>query len=388
MASLEIVTGYKGEAHITSTQDRAINKGSYGTGSYILAIGQRMAAEAVSATEIRIKDGALSHQGCVATITPGGYQSLTISNGSQGMLRTDLIVARYTKTAGTSVEEMTLEVIEGTPASSNPTTPSYYDGTIQTGDSPVDMPLYAVHINGITIDSIEQVAELMWTQKGLKDKMGTASLATTATNLSAAINEHEGDINTLKGRTINGNSLGSGNITLDAESVGAAPTSHASSATTYGQASPTNYGHAKVINNLTQSSYAQGEALSAYQGYLLNNAVNGLIQITTGKAPTSQEAAASDPELFVKWNGQTIGYTNHPSSSFLVFIQTRAAGDAAGDIYSVAVDTSSGSGTKIAHLAGTNAVHTLFVSSGGNIFVRTTGKTVGYYADIAVIKTR
>lgn len=386
---MEIVTGYRGEAHITSTQDRAANQGSYGTASFILAVGQRLAAEAVSATEVRIKDGALSHQGCVAVITPGAYDSLTISNGSQGMLRTDLIVARYTKTAGTAVEAIELLVLEGTPSPSNPETPSYNTGTIQTGDSPVDMPLYAVHINGITIDSIEQVAELCWTQKGLKDKMGTASLATTATNLSAAINEHEGDINTLKGRTINGQSLGSGNVTLTPSDVGAAPTSHASSATTYGQASPTNYGHAKVINNLTQSSYAQGEALSAYQGYLLNNAVNGLIQITTGKAPTSQEAAAQDPELYPRYDGKTLSYNNFPTSSFIVIIQARANADGAAEIYSVAVDTASGNGTKCSHIAGSNEVHTLFISSQNGVpFVRTTGKSVGYYADITVIKTR
>ncbi len=49
-----------------------------------------------------------------------------------------------------------------------------------------------------------------------------------------------------------------------------APTSHASSGTTYGVGSGSNYGHCKTINNLTTSSYADGNALAAYQGYLLN----------------------------------------------------------------------------------------------------------------------
>lgn len=50
-----------------------------------------------------------------------------------------------------------------------------------------------------------------------------------------------------------------------------APTSHASSSTTYGVATSSSYGHAKVINNLTTSSSSNGYALHAYQGYLLNN---------------------------------------------------------------------------------------------------------------------
>ncbi len=52
------------------------------------------------------------------------------------------------------------------------------------------------------------------------------------------------------------------------------PTNHASSATTYGVGTGSNYGHCKTINNLTTSSYSDGNALSAYQGYVLNQKFN------------------------------------------------------------------------------------------------------------------
>ena len=55
---------------------------------------------------------------------------------------------------------------------------------------------------------------------------------------------------------------------------GKAPTRHASSATTYGIGTTAAYGHCMTINNLTQSSHADGKALSAYQGYLLNQSIN------------------------------------------------------------------------------------------------------------------
>lgn len=52
--------------------------------------------------------------------------------------------------------------------------------------------------------------------------------------------------------------------------LGVPPTSHASSASTYGLGTTANYGHVKTINSLSQSSHSDGTALSAYQGYVLN----------------------------------------------------------------------------------------------------------------------
>lgn len=58
-----------------------------------------------------------------------------------------------------------------------------------------------------------------------------------------------------------------------------APTDHSSVSTGYGLGEPTKYGHVKTINNLTTNSFSNGEALSAYQGYLLktqlDNSVGG-----------------------------------------------------------------------------------------------------------------
>lgn len=155
---MNIVTGYRATPHITSSQDRGANQGAYGRNSYILDVGEQLAAEIVSANEVRIRDGVLSHQGCVASIDQGAYDSLTISNGSQGLLRTDLIVARYSKDTETNVESMELVVIEGEAVASDPVAPAYNEGDIQAGDSPVDMPLYHVNINGVSLESVTQVA--------------------------------------------------------------------------------------------------------------------------------------------------------------------------------------------------------------------------------------
>lgn len=55
------------------------------------------------------------------------------------------------------------------------------------------------------------------------------------------------------------------------------PKTHASTATAYGVGTETKYGHNKVINNLTTSSYQNGESLSAYQGKILQDNINDVI---------------------------------------------------------------------------------------------------------------
>lgn len=163
---MNIITGYTGEPHITSAQDRAAHQGIIGEGSCILNVGNKLAAEVVSANEVRIRDGILSHQGCFGIVEAGTYDTLTIANGTQGMLRHDLIVCRYEKNTGTNVESLSLVVLQGAASASNPADPAYNTGDIQDGDSPVDMPLYRVNIDGITIDSVDILADV---PRGLAD---------------------------------------------------------------------------------------------------------------------------------------------------------------------------------------------------------------------------
>lgn len=191
---MNIITGYRAEPHITAQQDRNVNMGIFGAGTHIVNIGSKMAATVVSANEITIADGLLVAEGCTAEIERGTSESLEIANGSQGMLRKDLIVARYTKASGTGVEDMQLAVITGTPAASNPALPSYNTGSIVQGDTLVDFPLYTVNLDGISIESVDRMVEYAELASkvvvdGLVTQMGTATLNTTAKKVTNAINE-------------------------------------------------------------------------------------------------------------------------------------------------------------------------------------------------------
>ena len=168
---MEIITGYTGKPHVTSEQDRGVNIGVVGEGSYVLQTGMQLAAEVSSNNEIKIRDGVLIHQGCTASIKKNTYDSLTIINGSQGMKRIDLIVARYEKNQDNRTEGLDLKVIQGTPAESNPVVPEYTEGDIQAGDYVADMPMYQVIIDGLNITEVKKVFEVAPSIDALKKEI-------------------------------------------------------------------------------------------------------------------------------------------------------------------------------------------------------------------------
>lgn len=158
---MNIITGYRGEPHLTSQQDRNAYIAIFGGAVTILKdIDSELAPTVVSANLIEIADGMLVAEGCTACIERGTSDSLTIENGAQGMQRIDLIVARYTRDAGTAVEDMKLAVIKGTPSATDPAIPAYTTGLIADGDTLVDFPLYKVNISGISITSVERLVEV------------------------------------------------------------------------------------------------------------------------------------------------------------------------------------------------------------------------------------
>ncbi len=154
---MDIITGYTGSPHVTAEQDRDINIGIFGNESYVLRTGSQLTAEVSSNNEIKVRDGVIMHQGCAASIKKNTYDSLTITNGSQGMKRVDLIVARYSRDPSTNEESLTLKVIQGTPSENSPTVPGYTTGDIQSGDLVADMPLYQVILNGLNITEVKKL---------------------------------------------------------------------------------------------------------------------------------------------------------------------------------------------------------------------------------------
>lgn len=172
---MNIVTGYRGEPHITSQQKRNINIGIFGSGAHIIkGVGAELSATVISANEVEIADGMIMCEGCASEIAHGTTESMTIDNGTQGKLRIDLIVARYNRNTSTGVEDMTLIVIKGTPSASDPQRPAYISGTISDGDTTVDFPIYQVNIDGISITSVDALVDTVNVPDLISDSISNA----------------------------------------------------------------------------------------------------------------------------------------------------------------------------------------------------------------------
>ena len=168
---MELVTGRKGVAHITSQQDRMKHQGVFGEGAYILKTGQMLEPQVQSSNEIRIRDGALMVQGALGCVKVNTYDPVTIQNGTQGMKRIDLICWQYTYDAEQDVESAEWVVIQGTPAETDPQQPAYTDGDIQQGDSPVQVPVFAVELDGINVTGVTTLLPTAPTLEELNSKL-------------------------------------------------------------------------------------------------------------------------------------------------------------------------------------------------------------------------
>lgn len=186
---MEIITGYTGKPHVTAEQDRDVNEGIFDTGSFVLKTGSQLAAELVSNNEIKVRDGVLVIQGCTAVIKKNTYDPVTIANGSQGMKRIDLIVARYNKNEETKIEEVMLKVIQGTPNASTAAVPTYKTGDIQSGDLVADMPLYKVTLDGLNVTSVDKMFTVIPTLPELSSNLAKSddSIATINNKLISIV---------------------------------------------------------------------------------------------------------------------------------------------------------------------------------------------------------
>ena len=178
---MKIVSGRTGSPHVTSQQFRQMLEGIIGQGSHIITSGENLKPELSSNNLLKIRSGMMAHHGCISCVDIGTYDEVTLTNGSQGMKRIDLIVNRYTRNAETEVENCSWKVIQGTPVASNPAVPAYTSGNLQNGDLVDDCPAFEVHYDGI---NVTEVKSLLSVTDGLSEL--NSKLTNTNTNLAKA----------------------------------------------------------------------------------------------------------------------------------------------------------------------------------------------------------
>ena len=176
---MKIVSGRTGSPHVTSQQFRQMLEGILGRDSYILTSGENLKPELSSNNLLKIRSGMMCHHGCISCVEIGTYDEVTLTNGSHGMQRIDLVVNRYTRNAETEVEKCEWKVITGTAKASNPAVPTYTKGNLQEGDLVDECPVFEIHYNGINVTEVKSLLSVAGSLAELNGKLEKKVDATT-----------------------------------------------------------------------------------------------------------------------------------------------------------------------------------------------------------------
>ena len=147
--TIELVDGKAGVAHISSEDKAIIHQAKFSKSDVVYDWGDVFKCSMSSSNRATVGTGCASIQGLDWHITSA--ESVTISNGSQGMKRNDIICAHYHRDSKTGNENVALTVLKGTPnatAAADPTIPS---GKILSGAVDAYMPLWRIPLDGITV---------------------------------------------------------------------------------------------------------------------------------------------------------------------------------------------------------------------------------------------
>jgi hypothetical protein len=177
MADNFLITGYWGEPHVTAENDRGFNAAVFGSGRFVLPVGERLRAEFIGNNTVRIYDGKLIDGGALAGIPAGKYIDLLIPEAGQGMTRRDIIAFQYSKDIGTLIETGSFVVVPGVEAASNAADPVLRQQDLLTDEATFDqMALYAVSVTGANISAPVRLFNMVSNFHGMKSGLGAVNL--------------------------------------------------------------------------------------------------------------------------------------------------------------------------------------------------------------------
>lgn len=152
---ITVYTPTGSEPHIAAEDDAFIYDSLTGGRSGILG---GLSCARMDDNTVRLSGGGVVNKGYVMYVPAGCTHELSISNGSQGESRHDLIVSRFTRGGGNAADSNVFAVVSGTPASL-PSDPSLTTSGLAAAGDVNETALFRVVIDGLSITSVEQVAQ-------------------------------------------------------------------------------------------------------------------------------------------------------------------------------------------------------------------------------------
>ena len=203
---MQIVTGRRGEPHVTSRQMQAVYRSFLGDFA-LLDIGEKLRAEAYSNDIVRVYDGVVSVQGIYAVIAYNQYDEVYIEPVSVGKKRIDTIVLHYTKDNTLDVEDMQLDVVQGEEYTDNPIAPVVPEGgDAWEGTTDIQVPIYDVEVTnfGLTVTPYARMLNLIPTLESIVERI--PETVVTGVKGDSEVLYRDGNVNITKAN------IGLGNV--------------------------------------------------------------------------------------------------------------------------------------------------------------------------------
>lgn len=146
MAELMVGNGQ----NVTAQNDADLYSGFVGSGSYVFATGNQMAASIVDNNTVRISDGIAIKEGRAFTIPVNSYDEFNIPNGTQGNV-VYYYLGYHIYTADDGKEEIETVV----------TTNQTDVNSLRGGNTEMNIWLYKAKLNGLVLESVSALFDLV-----------------------------------------------------------------------------------------------------------------------------------------------------------------------------------------------------------------------------------
>lgn len=160
--TIELMDGATGSKHISSEDWTVFNEATYGASEAVFDWGNRFKLTMSTANAGTLATGAGLVDGKRVWIK--SPESITVTSGSQGMKRNDVVGIRYEtyQSGSTTLERPVVEVVKGTPNATTATDPAIPDKFLA---------LWRVPLDGIAVGEPVALFDVMQSIQGFRDSV-------------------------------------------------------------------------------------------------------------------------------------------------------------------------------------------------------------------------